>query len=108
MRWKEDICGHSSDCKRKESNPNHFRSMCTTKLELMVRHSMINELFQQLDGIDIHLVEVSRDIFNQVSSYDRGIHAHLAPKGTDYELTFDTHNEKEVAVCFSKKLQQIF
>ena len=79
-----------------------------SKLEIMVRHSMINELFQQLEGVDIHLVEVSRDIFNQVSSYDRGIHAHLSPNEHDFELTFDSHSEKGIDGIFFKETSTDF
>ena len=79
-----------------------------TKFELMVRHSMINELFQQLEGVDIHLVEVSRDIFNQVSTFDRGIHAHLSPKDNEYELTFDSHSEHGIDGVFFKETSTDF
>jgi two-component system sensor histidine kinase KdpD len=61
-----------------------------SKFEMMMKNSLINEIFQIVEGIDIHVVEVGREAVVQGVDYDRGIKAQLVKKSADYELVFDS------------------
>lgn len=62
-----------------------------TKFELVLQESFINNLFEKLEGVDIHLVEVTREINDEVE-FHRGISAVLIHKDGGYELSL---NDKE-------------
>ncbi|MBM7620881.1 two-component system sensor histidine kinase KdpD [Bacillus tianshenii] len=62
-----------------------------SKFEMMLKSSLINEIFQIVEGIDIHVVEVGREAVVQGVEYDRGIKAQLVKKSNDYELVFDSN-----------------
>ncbi|UII55482.1 universal stress protein [Cytobacillus spongiae] len=65
-----------------------------TKLEQVFRNSLINELFQELEGVDLHVVEVQRDLYDPSESCDRGIQAQLIKKNEHYELLLEKSEEK--------------
>ncbi|KMJ58013.1 histidine kinase [Bacillus sp. LL01] len=74
-----------------------------TKLEMMIKHALINEIFSKVTGVDIHVVEVGRENIPQPETYDRGLHAHLIHKGNIYEIAFDTPCENAIKGIFFKE-----
>jgi two-component system, OmpR family, sensor histidine kinase KdpD len=63
-----------------------------SKLELMLQDSLINNLLEKLEGVDLHIVEVRREVYDSVE-YDRGIPAELIKKEGEFELSFNgDHN----------------
>ncbi len=74
-----------------------------SKLEMIVKHALINEIFTKVKGVDIHVVEVGRENIPQPEAYDRGLHAHLVPKNDIYELAFDSPCENAIKGIFFKQ-----
>ncbi|WP_404448937.1 histidine kinase [Sutcliffiella horikoshii] len=74
-----------------------------SKLEMIVKHALINEIFTRIKGVDIHVVEVGRENIPQLEAYDRGLHAHLIQKNNSYELAFDTPCENAIKGFFFKQ-----
>jgi two-component system, OmpR family, sensor histidine kinase KdpD len=73
-----------------------------SKLELMLQDSLINNLLEKLEGVDLHIVEVSREV-NDSEEYDRGIAAELIKIEDDFELSFKSdHNQKGKKGIFYK------
>jgi len=58
-----------------------------TKLELALKESIINSLLEKLEGVDIHIVEVTRE-GNLGEEYQRGIPAILIMENGEYHLSF--------------------
>ncbi|MBT2687496.1 universal stress protein [Bacillus sp. ISL-47] len=79
-----------------------------TKLERMVKHSLINELFELLEGVDIHVVEVTRKIHDSSEDWDKGFPAQLVKKGSEYHLTIGEKHEKGIDGIFFKELSSDF
>ncbi|CAM3914094.1 universal stress protein [Alkalicoccus chagannorensis] len=57
-----------------------------SRWDLLVHGSLINELFQELDEVDITIHKVTRDSAAEESQYDRGTAAYLTPVEGGYEL----------------------
>jgi two-component system, OmpR family, sensor histidine kinase KdpD len=57
-----------------------------SRLELVLQESLINHLFEKLDGVDLHLVEVSREVTLE-EEFDRGISATLLKTENGYHLS---------------------
>jgi two-component system sensor histidine kinase KdpD len=74
-----------------------------SKWERLIRHSLINEIFSKVSGVDIHVIEVGRENIPQPEAFDRGLHAHLMKKEKGYELAFDTPCEKSIKGVFFKE-----
>ncbi|MHC0039538.1 universal stress protein [Pseudoneobacillus sp. C159] len=66
-----------------------------TKLESVLKESFINSLFEKLEGVDIHLVEVTRVVNDEVN-YHRGISAVLIQNNGLYKLSFDDNENQGV------------
>nr|WP_263324419.1 universal stress protein [Neobacillus sp. Marseille-Q6967] len=63
------------------------------KLELALKESLINSLLAKLEGIDIHIVEVSRDDENG-EEYQRGIPADIIKENDEFHISF-TNDDKQ-------------
>lgn len=79
-----------------------------TKLERMVKHSLINDLFELLEGVDVHAVEVTRKIHNPSEDWDKGFPAQLVKKGSEYHLTIGEKHERGIDGIFFKELSSDF
>lgn len=79
-----------------------------TKLERMVKHSLINDLFQLLEGVDIHVVEVSRKVHDPSDDWDKGLPAQIVKKGSDYHLIIGEDQENGIKGIFFKELSSDF
>lgn len=79
-----------------------------TKLERMVQHSLINDLFQLLEGVDIHAVEVSRKVHDPSDDWDKGLPAQIVKKGSDYHLIIGEDQENGIQGIFFKELSSDF
>ncbi|MGD6834163.1 histidine kinase [Sutcliffiella halmapala] len=79
-----------------------------SKFEMMMKNSLINEIFQIVEGIDIHVVEVGREAVVQGVDYDRGIKAQLVKKPSDYELVFDSSFPNALNGVFYKEASTDF
>ncbi len=79
-----------------------------TRLERMVKHSLINDLFEQLEGVDIHAVEVSRKVYDASEEWDKGFPAQLIKKGSEYHLIIGEKHEKGIDGIFFKELSSDF
>ncbi|KON86419.1 histidine kinase [Sporosarcina globispora] len=79
-----------------------------TKLERMVKHSLIDELFHLLEGVDIHVVEVSRKVHDPSDDWDKGLPAQLIKKGSDYHLIIGEDHENGIKGKFFKELSSDF
>lgn len=79
-----------------------------TKLERMVKPSLVNELFQLLDGVDIHVAEVSRKIYDPSDVTDKGLPAQIVKKGSDYHLIIGESHENGIKGIFFKELSSDF
>jgi two-component system, OmpR family, sensor histidine kinase KdpD len=64
-----------------------------SKFELVLQESFINNLFEKLEGVDIHLVEVTREINDEVE-FHRGISAVLIHKDGEYELSLSENQNQ--------------
>jgi two-component system, OmpR family, sensor histidine kinase KdpD len=71
-----------------------------SKLELVLQDSFINSLFEKLEGVDIHLVEVTRDLDEEEVGYHRGISAGLIYKNGQYELSLSDYENAEIGGIF--------
>ncbi|WHX97987.1 histidine kinase [Neobacillus sp. DY30] len=65
-----------------------------SKLELMLQDSLINNLFEKLEGVDLHIVEVSREVKDS-EEYDRGIPAELIKVADGFEISLKSDYENE-------------
>ncbi|WP_394139707.1 adenine nucleotide alpha hydrolase family protein [Cytobacillus oceanisediminis] len=79
-----------------------------TKLERLVKHSLINDLFELLEGVDVHAVEVTRKIHDPSEDWDKGFPAQLVKKGSEYHLTIGEKHEKGIDGIFFKELSSDF
>ncbi|MFE8702284.1 histidine kinase [Cytobacillus sp. FJAT-54145] len=79
-----------------------------SKLELVMKQSIINELFQQLEGVDVHVVEVNREVHNQSEFCDRGINSQIVKKDSEYYLVFDDTQEEGLDGIFFRELSTNF
>ncbi|PAE25639.1 histidine kinase [Bacillus sp. 7894-2] len=79
-----------------------------TKLERLVKASLINELFQLLDGVDIHVAEVSRKVHDPSDDTDKGMPAQVVKKGSDYHLILGESHENGINGTFFKTLSSDF
>ncbi|MBG9586745.1 histidine kinase [Cytobacillus firmus] len=79
-----------------------------TKLERMIKPSLVNELFQLLDGVDIHVAEVSRKVHDPSDDTDKGLPAQIVKKGSDYHLIIGESHENGIKGIFYKELSSDF
>ncbi|GLB59752.1 universal stress protein [Cytobacillus sp. NCCP-133] len=79
-----------------------------TRLERMVKHSLTNDLFEDLEGVDVHVVEVSRRVYDASEEWDKGFPAQLVKKGPEYHLTIGEKQEKGIDGIFFKELSSDF
>ncbi|WP_216828183.1 adenine nucleotide alpha hydrolase family protein [Alkalihalobacterium elongatum] len=74
-----------------------------TKVELWTKEPIINNLLSKITGIDIHIVEVTRDFHYESPSYERGINAHLVEENGHYALSFDCLTATNLKGVFFKE-----
>lgn len=75
-----------------------------TKFELFLhKNTLINSLFEQLDGVDIHIVEVNREITEVENEFDTGIPGHLVQIGENqYTLSLEEDDDAKMNGTFYK------
>lgn len=67
-----------------------------TKLEMVMKSSLINELFQKLEGVDIHVVEVTRNSLGmKFDNYERGTQARLIKTGEEFCLVSYSESKED-------------
>lgn len=67
-----------------------------TKWEIVTKGSIINDLFQLVDGVDIHLVEINREVYIKEEKYQRGVKATLIKNNGEYQLSLS--NEESATI----------
>jgi two-component system, OmpR family, sensor histidine kinase KdpD len=65
-----------------------------SKLELMLQDSVINNLLEKLEGVDLHIVEVTREV-NESEEFNRGISAAIIKKDDEFELSLNADSNQE-------------
>jgi two-component system, OmpR family, sensor histidine kinase KdpD len=66
----------------------------TSKWKLLTRGSLVNELFNLLEGVDVHIVEVHREkMITLDDGYDPGINACLVCRNDEYQMITHTKSD---------------
>lgn len=66
-----------------------------TKLELALKESLINSLLDKLEGVDIHIVEVTREVDTD-EEYQRGIPAEIVKENGEFHVSFTTDDKQTI------------
>jgi two-component system, OmpR family, sensor histidine kinase KdpD len=59
-----------------------------SKLELMLQDSLINNLLEKLECVDLHIVEVTREV-NESEEFNKGISAAIIKQDDEFELSLN-------------------
>ncbi|EAR65653.1 histidine kinase [Bacillus infantis] len=79
-----------------------------SKWEMVVKHSLVNHLFELLEGVDLHLVEVNRDVYDPAGEWDKGIEASLVKEEGGYKISFDDNGKEGTLGTFFRELSTDF
>jgi two-component system, OmpR family, sensor histidine kinase KdpD len=79
-----------------------------SKWEMVVKHSLVNHLFELLEGVDLHLVEVNRDVYDPAGEWDKGIEASLVKEEGSYKISFDDNGKEGTLGTFFRELSTDF
>lgn len=69
-----------------------------SKWDIIMHGSLINELFFQLEGVDLHIVEVSKEQAPNDKQYEKGVNASLVKTKDGYELVIGANAPKETSI----------
>ncbi|MRX70792.1 hypothetical protein GJU40_01255 [Bacillus lacus] len=60
-----------------------------SKWDFLTKGSIVSDLFSVLEGVDLHIVEITSDKADEEIPYQRGIPAYLEKDGEEFTLTLD-------------------
>lgn len=64
-----------------------------TKLDIVMKGSLVSDLFVRLDGVDIYIVEIKKENSPEEEQYHRGVKGYIIKNENGFELSYDDKGE---------------
>lgn len=69
-----------------------------SKWDIIMQGSLINELFFQLEGVDLHIVEVYKQQAPNDKQYEQGVNAYLVETNDGYDLILSANAPEKASI----------
>lgn len=94
--------------KNKEAQCMVLAQKVVSKWNMMVEGTLINDLFIELDGVDLYIVETKDEEISETKLYDKGVVVSLSDFEGVQDFILDQENVKKDNVIFYHKIDSEF
>lgn len=94
--------------KNKEAQCVVLAQKVVSKWNMMVEGTLINDLFIELDGVDLYIVETKEEEISETKQYDKGVVVSLSDFEGVQDFILDHDNFKKENVIFYHKIDSEF